>query len=352
MEPNSPEEQNVPQSDQQLIFADVSDTPPENHSSLPVARQLVVALGLLAVVFGATYAGTVASLTRPAASAPDVTIDARPVFSELPAAPLNAFDDVSITARSAFVWDVRAQRALFNKNADERLPLASITKLMTALVAYELLEDSERVDITLRAIKADGDSGFYDGELFTARNLNDLMLVSSSNDGATAISEAAGRSLETTRDPERVFIDAMNIRAEELGLSQTRFNNVTGLDIDRRVAGAYGSARDVAFLMEHIITHYPDVVSLTRSDVSTITNENGKFHVVRNTNDVVNEIPGLLASKTGYTELAGGNLVIAFNSGLNHPIIVVVLGSTQSGRFDDVLNLTERARRHYLANQR
>jgi D-alanyl-D-alanine carboxypeptidase (penicillin-binding protein 5/6) len=323
-----------------------------SHSPIPVGRQLAIALGLLVVIFGATYIGTVTSLIRPTTNAQDVIVSEVLSESDEKQIAVNAFEGVTLTGRAAFVWDVQAQRTLFNKNGDERLPLASITKLMTALVSYELLDGTETVDITLRSIQADGDSGFYDGERFTASDLTDLMLISSSNDGAAALSEAAGGSLGIGRDPETVFIEAMNIRAEELGLTQTYFNNVTGLDVSTKTAGAYGSARDVAFLMEYIITRYPEVVSLTSIDSTKVTNENGEYHIAKNTNDIVGEIPGLIASKTGYTELAGGNLVVAFDSGLNHPIVVVVLGSTQSGRFDDVLTLIDRARQQTLLTAR
>ena len=143
----------------------------------------------------------------------------------------------------------------------------------------------------------------------------------------------------------------MNIRASQLGLPRTHFNNATGLDVSTREAGGYSTAREVSFLMEYIITHYPNVTDLTKVDVTTVKNEEGAFHAVSNTNEVVNNIEGLIASKTGYTTLAGGNLVIAFDAGFNRPIIVTVLGSTHENRFTDVLNLSERARQYVLTEQ-
>jgi len=319
--------------------------PESNASGLPVFRQLGVALGILVIVFGATYVGTIATLVRPTTSAQDVTVEQQLSLTAESKTIRNEFDGAIVAGTSAFVWDVTAQRALFNKDADEQLPIASITKLMTALVAYELLNADDRVNITTKAIRELGDSGFRDGESFTFKDLLDLTLISSSNDGAVALSEAAGSSVELDEAPLSVFLRAMNIKAEELGLTQTYFESVTGLDLSEHEAGAYSSARDVAFLMEHIITHYPDVLALTKIDMTTVNNEDGEYHLVKNTNEIVNEIDGLIASKTGYTELAGGNLVVAFEAGFNRPIIVVVLGSTRSGRFDDVLNLVERAKR-------
>lgn len=319
-------------------------------STVPVMRQLAVALGVLVLVFGVTYVGTLATFFK-TAPVQNATIVKEPVPTTNAATITDnrAFDGVKLNARSAFVWDVRDQRVLFNKNGDEKLPLASVTKLMTALVAYELLDDNAKVDISAAAIRADGDSGFKAGEEFDVQELTDLVLIASSNDGAEALGARAGGTLTDTNYDRQTFVDAMNIRAEELGLKETHFENTTGLDLSQTEAGAYGSARDMAFLMEYIVTNHPNLIALTTSDFTTVNNTAGEYHLAKNTNEIVSEIDGLIGSKTGYTELAGGNLVIAFDAGLNHPIVVSVLGSTREGRFDDVLELVRRARTHVTA---
>lgn len=322
---------------------------PENPavSTIPVIPQLSVALGLLVFVFGVTYIGATNSITKIKKVPEASTEETYTVVTKLeePTQRQTAFADTTIRARSAIVWDVKEQRVLFNKNADEQLPLASITKLMTALVAYELLNPDDKVTITQKSLKTEGDSGFIDGEKFTVQNLSDLTLIESSNDGASALSASAGTALQKEGDPEQVFVRAMNVKAEELGLTKTYFKNSTGLDLTNTEAGAYGSARDVALLMEYIIMQSTDAVALTSLGITTIDNETGDYHVVKNTNEVVENIDGLIASKTGYTDLSGGNLVVAFNAGLNHPIIVTVLGSSQQGRFSDTLELVSEARR-------
>lgn len=322
------------------------------RTHVPVLQQLAIALGLLFLIFGTTY---VPELTaRLDAHDPNdeqrVERTVPPQEPNVPSSPTDYFDDVAITAQSAFVWDVRNQRALYNKNADEQLPLASITKLMTALVAYELLGGEHTISISMDAIGEDGDSGFMDGEKFSFRNLTDLTLIGSSNDGAYALAAAAGQSLLDTSAPEQTFIDAMNIRAEELGLSATYFNNTTGLDEPNAQGGGYGSARDISFLMEFIITHYPELLELTTTESTTIQNENGQWHEAENTNRIIHDIDGIIASKTGYTELAGGTLVIAYDAGLNRPIIVTVLSSTREGRFNDIVDLAKRARNQVNQN--
>lgn len=312
-------------------------------SPIPVIPELSVALGLLIFVFGVTYIGASGVFTK---DTEDMRVETKPQAIEQIASPGSAFNDVKLEAKSAIVWDVKSQRVLFNKNADEQLPLASITKLMTALVAYELLDPDEMVTVTLNAIAAEGDNGFTDGEEFTMQNLSDLTLISSSNDGAIALSTAAGSAAYQGEDPEVVFVRAMNLKAEELGLTKTYFRNSTGLDMSPTAAGAYGSARDIAHLMEYIVTHIKDAVALTKLDITTINNERGEYHIAKNTNEAVSSIDGLIASKTGYTELSGGNLVVAVNMGLNRTVIIAVLGSSQEGRFSDTLELLTRTRRY------
>jgi len=317
-------------------------------SRLPVVELLGVTVGLLLLVFGVTYIPDVIAALNDGepqqhsarVSAPELPTEEE----ESQPHTLEPFSDIPLEAESAMVWDVANQRVLFEKAPDEKHPLASLTKLMTAVVAHELLGADSEVTISLDAVLQDGDSGFIDGEEFTSEDLRDLMLITSSNDGAYALAEAAGGvAVDSDRDIG-AFLTAMNITAEEMGLTQTQFANPTGLDLSEDEAGAYGSARDVTFLMEHIITTYPEIVELTTAERAYIANEEGARHLAANTNHSVHDIPGIIASKTGYTELAGGNLVVAFDVGLNHPIIVSVLGSTYNGRFADVATLIQETR--------
>ena len=251
-----------------------------------------------------------------------------------------SFDDLEVLAQSAIVIDIQTNEVLYQKSPDESLPLASITKLMTALVASEVVESGAVVPVTAKALDQAGDSGLQIGERFSYKSLSDLVLLTSSNDGAYALSAYVGATLDTN-SPETAFVKAMNVRAKELGLSQTEFRNPTGLDISETEAGAYGSARDVAELMRYILENSPELLEATTYIDTTVYSEDGALHKADNTNYVVDAIPNTIASKTGYTTLSGGNLVVAFNVGLNHPVIAVVLGSTHQGRFSDILKLVE-----------
>lgn len=339
---------------EQIIEQMVAETEPllaePEPAHIPVLRQLGIAVGLLVIVFSTTYISSIVALVNKKTPPEDMMVSARIAERTTYTVTENPFDSAKVTAKSAFVWDVREERPLFNKNADEVLPLASVTKLMTALVAYELLDSNTKVNISADAVKTMGDSGLSEGEIFSLKNLTDMVLVASSNDGAEALGAAAAASLDATGRPQDVFVHAMNVRAEQLGLTNTKFYNATGLDISEEQSGAYSTSRDIALLMEYIITRYPEVTALTQVANTYVYNEDGAYHEVENTNESVNKIDGLIASKTGYTELAGGNLAIAFNAGLNRPIIIVVLGSTFNDRFSDVLQLTEKARQ-YLSSQ-
>lgn len=316
----------------------------QETAHIPVIQQLLVLGVIMLLIFGTGYAPKLLAVLEPETDQPAIVIEYTEEAIATPTEPaIDHFADMDITGSSAFVWDVSAKRALWQKNPDEQLPLASITKLMTALLAYELFEEQTTISVTLAAITQEGSSGFVDGETFDLQSLSDLMLVSSSNDGAYAIAESVGALLSENGSAD-TFISAMNIRAEELDLTQMEFYNPTGLDISPQRPGAVGSARDVTFLMEHILREAPTVLEATTKQSSAIYNEDGSYHDIANTNIALQDIPNLLGSKTGYTELAGGNLVVAFDSDLNRPIIVVVLNSTRSARFADVLALTEAAR--------
>jgi D-alanyl-D-alanine carboxypeptidase len=268
--------------------------------------------------------------------------------SEVPSSPLavaqetldviDTIENISIEGTSAYVYDVKGKKALFVKGADKVLPLASITKLMTTLVAYELIDEKKTVTIPSSAISQSGASGLSEGERITAQSLSDYSMLASSNDAAYALANAVGREINAG-DPNQTFVNAMNIRAEELGLNNFTFYNPTGLDIDQKQAGAFGTAREVTFLLEYILQNYPNILEPSTFTATRVYNEAGTYHSAENTNPIVTQIPNLLASKTGYTDIAGGNLTIAFDAGYNRPIIVTVLGSSYDGRFTDVKKL-------------
>lgn len=254
----------------------------------------------------------------------------------------DSFSPLLLEAKAAYVYDLKNNRPLYTKNEEAQLPLASLTKVMTALLARELVPKETTVTIDKGALKQEGNSGLLENEKWRLSDISDLMLVASSNDGAHAIASVLSAFLNPETKPSATtdFISAMNTSAKTLGLSQTFFLNESGLDTTKSLSGAYGSAKDTALLVAYALKKYPDLFEATRYQKLSFESLSDFKHTEKNTNERISALPEILASKTGFTDLAGGNLVIAFEAGPMRPIIVSVLGSSIDGRFDDVEKLT------------
>ncbi len=250
---------------------------------------------------------------------------------------IDPFLNIKLEAKAAIVWDVVNKREIFSKQADAPLPLASLTKVMTAIVASESLSKTEDIEIAPEYLAPEGDSLLLVGDRWKASDLRDFTLITSSNDGAFALAALAEAKTAGTRED---FIEEMNRKSKELGLLNSRFLNEHGLDINQSSSGAYGSARDMAILFEYALKNKPDVLRATRYDKLVFASALNTYQA-ENTNISIDQIPNVIASKTGFTDLAGGNLVIAYDAGLNRPVIIAVLGSSEEGRFTDTLKLVE-----------
>lgn len=263
-----------------------------------------------------------------------------------------SFPTVVLQAKAAYVYDVRTHTILFAKNENTRLSLASLTKIMSALVAEDLSPLYGTVTISEEALRAEGDSGFYIDERWSLKDLLDFSLLTSSNDGMRAVALSLGALSRANATPEEIindFVKKMNNKARELDLKNTYFWNETGLDESNVKGGAYGTARDMSTLLEYILVHHPALFAATRETVTTFHSLDNHVHVARNTNSTIVDIPGLVASKTGLTDTAGGNLVFVFDPELGRPIIVSILGSTGEGRFEDARILVSAVMK-YISN--
>ena len=243
-----------------------------------------------------------------------------------------------VTAKSVYVYDVKTGKSLFTKNAEAQLPLASLTKLATAVVATAQLKSTDTITITEEALTPEGDSGLFAGENWKVQDLLDFTLMTSSNDGARALALAAADG------QTKPFIDAMNELASKIGARQTFFANETGLDISSTTAGAYGSARDVAHLLTYAYTQRGDTFFASTQAASAYTSLSGFTHDATHTADIAGNIPGELIVKTGFTDLAGGNLAVLAEVLPGRPVAVVVLGASRETRESDVITLLDAAR--------
>jgi len=250
----------------------------------------------------------------------------------------NPFEAISLEARAAYVVELKTGTVLYAKNENQKLPLASITKLMTTLIARENFSEDFVATITKDDLSVMGDSGLHPGERWKLHDILNVMLLVSSNDAAHAVSGLIGQ--ENDIDIRRgVFIQKMNEKARFLGLEQMEFFNESGLDVSGSQNGGYGSARNVAMLFAELWKKYPDAIEITAHKDARIYSQDNIAHILPNTNEIVGSIPGLIASKTGFTDMSGGNLTVIFDRGMGDPVLAVVLGSSYKGRFDDVQKL-------------
>ncbi len=300
----------------------------KTRSTREIGIALVFASGILALILFISHASQKVQGTS------EITVATRAVpdaFAQLPA----------IEASAAIVYDVATGETLYAKNADAQLPLASLTKLLTVYAALTKLSPETPITIPPSVANLDAPQTFSPGQTFALADLARLTLTASLNDGAVAIAEAT--ATRENRDQTSMLAGA----AASLGLLQTYAVNGSGLDVSEYISGGYGSARDLALLSGALVEKASAIAFATTERTAEAISLGGTHFSVKNTNLMVGNIPRLLLSKTGFTNLAGGNLALVFDAGIGHPVAVVVLGSTMKSRFTDSMALVAAALAHY-----
>lgn len=249
----------------------------------------------------------------------------------LPSAAEN--DQTLVRAASAMLWDSDTQQIRFKQNGFERRPIASLTKLMTAMVALDRgIPWDTPATIELSEYVQGGQLLLHPGETVTMRNLFHASLLSSANNATLAY-------VRTLGIPAEEFVREMNRKAVTLGLEQTEFTDITGLD-----AGNVSTAYDVARLAEAAFA-YPDIAQATSAKEYAFTvGGSNREHVIRNSNKLVTDWgEAVTGSKTGYLYEARYCLVVrgAEEEGSR---IAVVLGSPS-----EVENLADTKKLLHLA---
>ncbi|MDP3947213.1 MAG: serine hydrolase [bacterium] len=236
-----------------------------------------------------------------------------------------------VAARAVLIVDIESGQELFSLNPYQRWPIASLTKLVTAVVAKREIGTEKPVVISAAAVAAEGPAGgFGMGEKYLAKDLVRALISVSSNDAAEALSEQYGRG---------GFVAKMNELAKELGMIQTNFADPTGISSLNQ-----SSPEDLRKLIAHIYKNHPDILAHARSKEIEIRELNSG--VARKLSSI-NAFSGrmeFLGGKTGYTDEAGGNLISVF-SYLNRPIVIVVLGTDD--RFGETEKLFEWVKKSY-----
>lgn len=236
------------------------------------------------------------------------------------------------TAHASVIIDAETGRELYGNNEDVRRQVASLTKLFTALLVVERVHNlDEVVTIDEEAVYTEGTrigcprSGFCNGvrlkvgEQISVRNLLMAALMNSANDAALALGKHIGGTSEG-------FVDIMNARAAELGLTNTHFCTPSGLEIDGQEVNCYSTAADMAHIAAVALKH-EILWDIMRQEKTFITSIDGQWsHEIFNTDQLLGSMPNLIGTKTGFTPLAGYSLLaVATNQKGNHPVIAVVL---------------------------
>ena len=238
-----------------------------------------------------------------------------------PVQPAAAQPALELPCRAACLIDQQTGTILYEKNADQQMPIASITKVMTLLLTFEAVHDGRiamdtLVPVSEHAYHMGGSQIWLEpGEHFTLDEMIKAICVSSANDAAVAVAELVGGS-------EPGFVQMMNARAAELGMVNTTFHNACGLDTE----GHLSTAHDVAIMSREILNTCPEVLHYT--GIWTDTLRGGATQLV-NTNKLLKRYNGITGLKTGTTSGAGVCIsASATRDGLD--LIAVVLGSLSS----------------------
>ena len=210
-------------------------------------------------------------------------------------------DAISVSAKAAVLIDASDDSILYSKNADSRLPMASTTKIMTALIALEHGNLDRSYLIPDGAVGIEGSSIYLvRGEKLTLRELIYALMLESANDAAQAIAIIIAGSVEA-------FADIMNRRAEELGLENTHFTNPHGLDHEEHYTTAYDLARLASFALKN--EAFREIASTNKKTIPFNNGESARLLV--NHNKMLRTYEGAIGVKTGFTKRCGRCLVSA-----------------------------------------
>ncbi len=242
-------------------------------------------------------------------------------------------------AHAAYIMDVTSGSVLYAHNEHQERQIASLTKIMTALLLMEsgkslddiIVVDSESINRAGTTIGCGGSGScnyntLLPGEKVYLRDLLKAMLMNSANDAAVLIAKHVSGN-------EQEFVHHMNKRAEELGLENTHFCTPNGLEPDGRESGCYSSAADVSKMVQ-LTLEYPVIWNIMRMESQTFTSVDGtREHHIFNTNQLLGQYGRMIGAKTGFTPLAGYSL-LSVGEEDGHQVIAVLLNDPV--RWDDI----------------
>lgn len=248
-----------------------------------------------------------------------------------------AYGDIDISGRSYLLMDYNSGEIILAKNEHDRLPPASITKIMTLLIAMEYIQNGtismdERVIVSESAAKVVGTSVYLDaGEVQSVENLIKAISIRSANDASIALAVHIAGS-------EEAFINLMNERAAQLGMENTNFNNSSGLPTENH----YSSAYDIAIMSRELMKHENIIPYLTTyMEDMQVGKSKTSIQTMVNTNRLIKDYQGANGIKTGSTSEAKYCLSASAKRG-NLQLIAVVMGVESGGlRFSEAMRLLD-----------
>lgn len=252
-------------------------------------------------------------------------------FSKIPS-PRPLPPNPSVLAQSYLVQIIGDPAPLLEHDGSRQMHPASITKVLTSLLAMEELDPNAPVVFSAFA-KAVGEkeSQVSAGEAFIRNDAVRFAVVESANDAAVALAEAIGRKRGAFSFDNAIllFRQAANQKARELGMVDSRFENPTGLDD----IGHYTTAQDLFRLVSHIWENEREIWDFSRAGEAEIRSLSGTIYRIAATNQLLSEFPALMGGKTGLTDAAKGTLILLYPSTSNRTAVIIILGSDD--RFQD-----------------
>jgi D-alanyl-D-alanine carboxypeptidase len=219
----------------------------------------------------------------------------------------------NLNLKAVSVIDLSSGEEIFSLHETDRWPLASVSKLMSAIITLENMDPEQRIYFSEQAIATEGVSGSFSvGESYSAEDLVYAMMVVSSNDAAVALLESM---------PEGQFVTLMNQKALELGMYNTRFSEPTGLSMLNQ-----STVDDLSLLMKYAWEFHPDLFSVSSRKTITIRELNSRKNIRLTNINALAPRNDFLGGKTGYTEDANENLVSVFSL-KSKPIAIIILGA-------------------------
>lgn len=248
----------------------------------------------------------------------------------------NTSNNINIGSKSAVLMDASSGQVLYEKNCHEKLPPASVTKVMTMLLICEALESgkikiNDEVTISENAASMGGSQIFLEpGEVQTVDTLLKGIAVASANDACVAMAEYIGGSVEE-------FVDMMNKKAKELKMNDTNFVNTNGLPVENH----YTSAYDIGIMSRELLKHEIIEKYLTTWMDNVVVGKKKATIGLANTNKLIKHYNGATGVKTGFTGEAKFCVSASAKRGKTHLIAVILGGQTSKDRFKDATTLLD-----------